>query len=549
MTRAMARTTYVWDSCMMVAVANPLNERTSFTYTFDSLNRLATAMKPGNQLYTMAYDADSRRTTMQLGLGTTRQYQFDNRGQLTTQIELNGATQICTIVDGYDPVGNRVTRSLDGNPATWTYDDLYRLTGQAKAGQVCTYTLDGVGNLKTMWEGGNFPKTFTHNAADRLVTMVEGANLTTYAWTGYGALESEITGTSTTTNTYSGQDQLIGVVEPDGKLSTYTFDGDGLRRTTREDRTTGATSMVWDGSDYLYLKKPGLNQSQVVLTLDSEIVACGTKDLLTDPLGSLVKEISAGASLGNLIEMYPYGSLVNGTGTPTTPYVYIAAYGYFKDNADRDYVRAREFLKKLARWMQVDPWWPAAKPYSYVGSNPLALVDPGGLQSGKPSKKLPKTLADCLSAKAEKILADKLKDKKCDAAIRKLCGKSGIDALNDPSIVPTYSIEDDCIPRTPVIETGSCRVQLPGAGPGPWPVGTPCVVVKICLSRDLCHGTGPFKGHPKLDELQACAVLWELGNACYCKNKGYNPVEEGGIGIAKACGCSSLVSPGGGWIR
>lgn len=132
---------------------------------------------PGSALYTMAYDADSRRTTMTLGNGTTRRYQYDAGGQLTTQIEASGATNLCTIVDGYDQVGNRVTRSLDGNPVTWTYDDLYRLTGQQKAGQVCTYTLDGVGNLRTMWEGGSFPKTFTFNAADRLVTMTQGAAL------------------------------------------------------------------------------------------------------------------------------------------------------------------------------------------------------------------------------------------------------------------------------------------------------------------------------------------------------------------------------------
>lgn len=46
-----------------------------------------------------------------------------------------------------------------------------------KPGQVATYTLDGVGNLKTMWEGGDFPRTFAFDAADHLVTMTEGANL------------------------------------------------------------------------------------------------------------------------------------------------------------------------------------------------------------------------------------------------------------------------------------------------------------------------------------------------------------------------------------
>jgi|GEM_PF-1861676 len=285
--------------------------------------------------------------------------------------------------EGYDPVGNRLTRSLDGNPVTWSYDDLYRLTGQQKAGQVCTYTMDGVGNLKTMWEGGNFPKTFTFDAADRLVTMVEGASLTTYAWTGYGALQSEVTGNSTTGYAYNGQDQLAVVTAPSGDKTTYSFDGDGLRRsvaTTNQSQdppTLDVTTMVWDGIDYLLLNEP--TQNRVVLTLEGEIVACGSKDLLTDPLGSLVKEISAGASLGSLIEMYPYGTLVGTRGKPSTPFVYIAAYGYYYDSIDRDYVRARVLSKIRGRWTGVDPLWPRAQAYGYALSNPVSYHDRSGL--------------------------------------------------------------------------------------------------------------------------------------------------------------------------
>ncbi|BBO22426.1 MAG: hypothetical protein AMXMBFR19_22140 [Chthonomonadaceae bacterium] len=278
-----------------------------------------------------------------------------------------------------------ITRNLDGNPITWTYDDLYRLTGQQKAGQVCTYTLDGVGNLKTMWEGGSFPRTFTFNAADRLVTMVEGADLTTYTWTGYGALESEVTGNQTTGYAYNGQDQLAVVTEPSGDKTTYSFDGDGLRRsaaTTNQNEdppTLDVTTMVWDGSDYLLLHGP--TQNRVVLTLEGEIVSCGSKDLLTDPLGSLVKEISAGASLGSLIEMYPYGTLIGTRGKPSTPFVYIAAYGYYYDSIDRDYVRARELYKKLGRWMQTDPLWPEERTFGYAGQKPVIEIDPSGLAS------------------------------------------------------------------------------------------------------------------------------------------------------------------------
>ncbi|RIJ98683.1 MAG: hypothetical protein DCC46_10475, partial [Armatimonadetes bacterium] len=234
-------------------------------------------------------------------------------------------------------------------------------------------------NLKTMWEGGNFPRTFTFNAADRLVTMVEGASLTTYAWTGYGALESEITGNSTTGYSYNGQDQLTVVTAPSGDKTTYSFDGDGLRRsvaTTNQNQdppTLDITTMVWDGSDYLLLNGP--NSDAVVLTLGGEIVHCGGKDLLTDPLGSLVKEISAGASLGGLMQLTPYGTLLPTSEEPSIPFIYVAAYGYYYDSIDRDYVRARELMKKTGRWMQTDPLWPGETAYQYVGDEPISFTD------------------------------------------------------------------------------------------------------------------------------------------------------------------------------
>lgn len=322
--------------------------------------------------------------TMMLGNGTTRKYQFDNWGQLTTQIEFSGATPVCTIVDGYDPVGNRLTRNLDGNPITWSYDDLYRLTGQQKAGQVCTYTLDGVGNLKTMWEGGNFPRTFTFNAADRLVTMVEGANLTTYTWTGYGALSSEITGTATTNYGYNGQDQLALVTPPgDGFPTTYAFDGDGLRRSiqttnvNQDPPTLDITTVVWDGSDYLLLNGP--SSDAVVLTLGGEIVSSGSFDLLPDSLGSVIGDIRSGQDPRVPFSYWPYGTMLLSVVQPSFPFLFVGSLGYYYDSSDRDYVRARELMKKLGRWMQTDPLWPGETAYGYVGQSPMMFADGSGL--------------------------------------------------------------------------------------------------------------------------------------------------------------------------
>ena len=310
--------------------------------------------------------------------------QFHAGSQISTRMRFSAATPIGTIVDGYDPVGNRIARNLDGNPITWSYDDLYRLTGQQKAGQVCTYTLDGVGNLKTMWEGGNFPRTFTHDAADRLVTMIEGSNLTTYTWTGYGALSTEITGTATTDYSYNGQDQLALVTPPgDGFPTTYAFDGDGLRRSiqttnvNQDPPTLDITTVVWDGSDYLLLNGP--DSDAVVLTLGGEIVSSGSTDLLPDSLGSVIGDIRSGQDPRVPFSYWPYGTMLLSVVQPSFPFLFVRSLGYYYDSTDRDYVRARELMKKNGRWMQVDALWPGAQAYGYALNNPVSYHDRSGL--------------------------------------------------------------------------------------------------------------------------------------------------------------------------
>jgi len=332
---------------------------------------------------------------MMLGNGSKRLYDYDMRSQLTTQVELNSSNvPIVTLIDSYDAVGNRMTRSVNGTVATWSYDSLYRLTGQVKPGQVATYTLDGVGNLKTMWEGGSFPKTFTFNAADRLVTMIEGVKVTTYSYTGYGALEIEQTPTGFATHTYSGQDQLVGSVSGSGltvSRSTYTFGGDGLRRTAQNGNVQ-PTTMVWDGADYLLLNGP--SENQVVLTLGSEIVSCGDFDLLPDSLGSVIGDTRAGFDPRLLYEYWPYGMMSASVIRAMLPFLYVGSLGYYNDSADRDYVRARELMKKTGRWLQVDPLWPGERTFGYCESNPTSHTDELGLDLAKKIIDLIHTIGD-----------------------------------------------------------------------------------------------------------------------------------------------------------
>ena len=78
-------------------------------------------------------------------------------------------------------------------------------------------------------------------------------------------------------------------------------------------------------------------------------------------------------------------NLVGSVARPITPFVYIAAYGYYYDSIDRDYVRARELMKKNGRWMQVDPLWPSERAFEYGNGSPLVFVDSLGLMCQAPN--------------------------------------------------------------------------------------------------------------------------------------------------------------------
>ena len=58
----------------------------------------------------------------------------------------------------------------------------------------------------------------------------------------------------TTGYVYDDENRMTKITHPDATLSTYTYAGDGMRRTVHEPGTTVKT-MVWDGSDYLLEKQ------------------------------------------------------------------------------------------------------------------------------------------------------------------------------------------------------------------------------------------------------------------------------------------------------
>jgi RHS repeat-associated protein len=123
--------------------------------------------------------------------------------------------------------------------------------------------------------------------------------------------------------------------------------------------------------------------------LDGEILSenrNGTEhDYVPDPLGSTVALLDATQTQTDTYSYWPYGELLNSTGTTATPFRHVGTRGYYQDNAGltfKQYVRARYYDTFRYRWLTEDPIGYAGGDYNlyrYVKSNPVTLTDPSGL--------------------------------------------------------------------------------------------------------------------------------------------------------------------------
>jgi len=80
--------------------------------------------------------------------------------------------------------------------------------------------------------------------------MLQGTSLTTYTYDANGNLTLENLAGALTSYSYDNENRLTLIQFSNGTRSTYTYAGDGLRRSAFEAGGT-LTTFIWDGSDPL----------------------------------------------------------------------------------------------------------------------------------------------------------------------------------------------------------------------------------------------------------------------------------------------------------
>lgn len=359
-------------------------------YGYDALNRMDSVTSPQNQVTVYRYNAVGNRDSVLYPNGISTGYSYDSLHRLVEVRNWSPADTLLSLFSyTLDSAGiRRAVVELDSSVVNYTYDPLYRLTGETRIGThpyVRTYAYDNVGNRLIQVVDGD-TTTYDYNNRDQLEEEVGPGGTTEYDYDAAGRLISKATGSGTTTYLWVDNDRLDSISGPGVALS-YTYDADG--RKVKE--TTPDTVRQ-------FLVDRLLPYGQVILETD------GAGDLVTEYVYGQERISKERGGVSNWYLADGQGSvrqLVDSAGDITDAYAYTAfgdslattgssvnEFRYVGEQADPNsgfyYLRARWMDPSVGRFASVDPFEGCVScpqslhDYSYANLSPISMNDPSG---------------------------------------------------------------------------------------------------------------------------------------------------------------------------
>jgi RHS repeat-associated protein len=375
---------YTYDARNRLTVTLP-GSLTS-TSAYDAADRLQSVTDWGVRVTTYAYDAAGRLVTTAFPNGVVTTNSYDIADRLTGISTLKSATTLLSITYTLDFVSNRMSMLDADGTTSYTYDDLYRLTGVSYPTGTpasVSYTYDPMGNRLSMTQDG-VATTYSYDAADRLQSTTTGVVTTSYTWDNNGQMLTK--GIQTFSWDAWGR---MSALNNGGTSASYSYNGDGVR----VGRTINSTA-----TSYLQDLAAGL---PVVL---SETTAASTlryvygADLVAQVDGSTPAYYHADGlgstrvmtnSSGTATDQYGYdvfGASRSHTGSSTN------AFTYTGEQVDPEgglvFLRARYYDPVVGRFISKDSFPGMVKKpltinrYVYTHNNPINLIDPKGDYAG-----------------------------------------------------------------------------------------------------------------------------------------------------------------------
>jgi RHS repeat-associated protein len=383
--------TYTYDAAgQLLTITSPAG---TISYGYDAAGRLITVTDPAGGITRYTYNAgDLIRTDLPNGTSERRSYDMVGRlvsleavdpvGGLIARSEYTlsatgrrlrvaetGSRQVDYI---YDPL-HRLTAEVITDPAAgnrridYTYDAVSnRLTRQDTLGGLATYTVDANDRLVRLVEGG-VTTDFTYDANGNMLTRSQPGWVTSYSWTAAGELRRVSGNSGASVNEYN--------YDPSGNRISQIVDGNETRYLVDILRPYAGVLEEYNAAGTVTASYvSGLNLiSQTVASERTFIGRDGGGDtrFLTNATGAVVGTFTLDA----------YGRQLAGTGAGTS-FLY---NGEQRDQATGlDYLRARYLDVGLGRFLSADPFTGFRRQpfsltdYVYGNADPANMSDPSG---------------------------------------------------------------------------------------------------------------------------------------------------------------------------
>jgi RHS repeat-associated protein len=402
-------TTYEYGSCcsQLLKVTNPDNTFIEYgydnnkniisratpwdttSYSFDILNRMKTVTSVNGERTEYFYDNIGKRDSTANSNGTSTRYQYDNLNRLTRITNYNSNGIISDFAYTLNNAGIKIgVTEHDGSVVTYSYDDLYRLTGETRTGTnpyTLTYSYDNVGNRLTKNLNGEVT-SYTYNNRDQLDCETGSFGTVCYEFDAAGRQISRDSVGIITTFTWADNDRLQSVSNQNG-TNTFTYDLTGQKISSANgsevqnyliDYKLPYGQIVSEYSDdlsnrasYMYgLDRIALRRSGMTSFYSID----GQKSVrnLTDAAGTVTDSYS----------YYGFGELLSSAGTTVNSFRYVGEE--LNEFSGMYNLRARWYSNSNGRFLNIDPYQGCARTteslhrYIYAKNSPISYSDPNG---------------------------------------------------------------------------------------------------------------------------------------------------------------------------
>lgn len=380
---------YTYDNAGRMTAVKTAYGTTSYEY--DALDRVTKVIDRNGYATVYEYDANGNRTAVKYANGITVSYKYDSLNRLVNEmaVDKDGNT-----IAQYDytlgNAGERIQVVELGRTVDYTYDALYRLTGETitKADNSVTeitYTYDSVSNRLTKTENGN-TTYYTYNALNQLVKE----NNTVYEYDEAGNLISKTEDETSTTYTFNASNKLIRATTQKGNdvaVEEYEYDYAGNRtvKKSENDYTYYLNDLSGSLTNVLAETDKSRNE-KCFYTLGIDMISQERSGsisyYITDGHSSVRMLTDRNGAVTDTYDFDAWGVMISSNGVTKNDYLYCGeqydtATGFY-------YLRARYMNPATGTFTSMDTYQGSIfdpvslHKYLYANANPVTNSDPTG---------------------------------------------------------------------------------------------------------------------------------------------------------------------------